>query len=126
MEYIKKYIKYIGLAGSALMILGCLLPFVKVSLFGLSKSISLLGEAANEFTINGWIVLVVAIASGVLVWFNQKKFLLIPNVLCVIFTIIDGVNVTKDTYGLASLSIGFYLILIGAIVSSLFTFIKEK
>lgn len=126
MEYIKKYIKYIGLAGSALMILGCLLPFVKVSLFGLSKSASLLGEAANDYTINGWFILVVAIASIALVWFNQKKFLLIPNVVCVIFTIINGINVTKDSYGLASLSIGFYLILIGAVISSLFTFIKEK
>lgn len=126
MEYAKKYIKYIGLGGGALMVLGCILPFIKVSIFGMSKTASLLGEASGDYTINGWIILIVALASIALVWFNQKKYLLIPNIACVVLALINGINITKDSYGLAHLSIGFYAIILGAIVSSLFVFIKEK
>lgn len=126
MEIIKKYIQYIGFAGCALMIIGCFLPFISVSFFGISKSAALIGGDIPDYAINGWIIFIIPIVTAILIFLKKSKFVLIPNIIALILVIWNGVDIINQSSGLASLSVGFWIIIIGIIISSLFAFIYKE
>lgn len=126
MEIIRKYIQYIGFFGCILMIIGCFLPFISVSFFGISKSAALIGGDIPDYAINGWIIFIIPIVTAILIFLKKSKFVLIPNVIALILVIWNGVDIINQSSGLASLSVGFWIIIIGIIISSLFTFIYKE
>ena len=136
MEFVKKTIKYIGLVGCIVVVLATFLPFVKVtvSLFGYSSS-----QSVKFVDGDGVIVIVLAIIAGAMIFgktmknlkifnINLEKLLrfwwgpLVPIGLATLITVYDAINVndvagTYGSYATISFGIGFYLILLGLIVS---------
>lgn len=146
MDFVNKNIKYIGLAGCALMIVGAFLSFatVTVSVFGISSSASF-----SYMDENGIYLIILAILSGVMLFvknfgilnnlringINFQKYLqywwgpIVPVAVAVALVIYDAVTVgsaaavSNAAYGgLASadisLGLGFYVIILGAIVNA--------
>ena len=139
MDFVKKNIKYIGIAGCLIAIISTFLPFAKVSvsLFGFSSS-----QTVNFISGDGKIVLVLALLVGLFLLgkklnfgfqignFNVNslyKFWWGPLVLiaiALIITISDASNVGNVSSGVGavagadvSFGIGFYLILLGLIIT---------
>lgn len=120
MDFLKKNSKYIGIAGCVLMLLGCFLPFAKVtvSLFGYSQS-----QSVKFIDGDGVFVLIAAIVAGVLIYLNKHKLSLIPTAIGAAVTIYDMINVKSvvgDTMGLGKVGFGFgaWIIIIGAVVAA--------
>lgn len=140
MDFVKKNIKYIGIAGCLIAIISTFLPFAKVSvsLFGFSSS-----QTVNFISGDGKIVLVLALLVGLFLLgkklnfgfqignFNVNslyKFWWGPLVLiaiALIITIYDASNIGKVSSGVGavagasvSFGIGFYLVLIGLIATA--------
>ena len=116
MDFIKKNRMWITLGGLALAIIACFMPFAKVSIFGYSQSINYIDGGRD-----GIIVIIAAIAAGVLVFLKKEKFSLIPSGIAALVTIYDIINVAKvaggSSLGGVSISIGAILILVGIIVA---------
>lgn len=140
MEFIKKNIKYIGIAGCLIAIISTFLPFAKVtvSLFGFSSS-----QSVKFISGDGKFVLILSLIAGLFLLgkklnfslqiskFNVNslyKFWWGPLVLVaisLIITIVDASNIgnASSTAGIVagatvSLGIGFYLNLLGLIVTA--------
>ncbi len=136
MEFVKKNIKYIGLAGCIIVALANFLPFVtvSVSLFGISQSSSI-----KFIDGDGVFVIVLAIIAGAMLFgktlknlriggINLEKLLgfwwgpLVPLGIAAAITAYDAINVSDvagsyGSYATISFGIGFYLILLGLIVA---------
>lgn len=136
MDFVKKNIKYVGVAGCLLAAIGTLLPFVKVSisLFGISSN-----ESVNFIDGDGVFVIILAILSGVMIFgktlknirilnINFEKLLqfwwgpIVPIGIGLAITAYNAINIgdTVGTYGdyaKISFGIGFYLIILGALVT---------
>ena len=113
MDFVKKNKKWIGIAGCALVIIGCFLPFAKASLLGISQSASLMDGG------DGWFFLVAAAVAGVLILLNKYKFSLIP------LNIYEISHVSSEGMGIVKVSFAPYLIFIGLAMSIAVAFIKE-
>lgn len=114
MDFIKKNCMWITIAGCALVLIGCFLPFAKVSVLGFS-------QAVNYIDGDGVIVLIAIIVSAVLVFLKKEKISLISTGIATIVTLYDAINVSHVTgsssLGGVSLGIGFWIILIGLIIA---------
>ena len=114
MDFIKKNCMWITIAGCALVLIGCFLPFAKVSVLGFS-------QAVNYIDGDGVIVLIAIIISAVLVFLKKEKISLISTGIATIVTLYDAINVSHVTgsssLGGVSLGIGFWIILIGLIIA---------
>ncbi len=119
MDFVKKNKKWIGIAGCALVIIGCFLPFAKASLLGISQSASLMDGG------DGWFFLVAAAVAGVLILLNKYKFSLIPLAIGVILNIYEISHVSSEGMGIVKVSFAPYLIFIGLAMSIAVAFIKE-
>lgn len=121
MENIKKHSKIIGWVGCAIMFIAVFLPFATTNVFGLSVNV-------NFIEGDGTFVLIASIITAILIFFNKAKLSLISTAVALFVTLYDGINVLSDGEGLVSLGIGFYLIIIGVILSGVyaFTFKEEK
>ena len=139
MDFVKKNIKYIGIAGCLIAIIATFLPFAKitVSLFGFNSS-----QTVNFISGDGKIVLFLALIAGLFLLgkalnfslqmgkFNVNslyKFWWGPLVfiaIALIITISDASNIGNVSSGVGavtgatvSFGIGFYLILLGLIIA---------
>ena len=114
MDFIKKNCMWITIAGCALVLIGCFLPFAKVTVLGFS-------QAVNYIDGDGVIVLIAIIVSAVLVFLKKEKISLISTGIATIVTLYDAINVSHVTgsssLGGVSLGIGFWIILIGLIIA---------
>lgn len=121
MENVKKHSKIIGWVGCAIMFIAVFLPFATTNVFGLSVNV-------NFIEGDGTFVLIASIITAILIFFNKAKLSLISTAVALFVTLYDGINVLSDGEGLVSLGIGFYLIIIGVILSGVyaFTFKEEK
>ncbi len=121
MDFLKKNKKWIGIAGCALVIIGCFLPFAKASLLGFSQSARLMDGR------DGWFFLIAAAAAGVLIFLDKYKFSLIPSAIGVILNIYEIFNVSSSRMGIVEVTLTFtpYLIFIGLAIAIAVVFIKE-
>lgn len=137
MDFVKKNIKYIGVAGCALVAIGNFLPFATVtaSMFGVSAS-----ESVNFISGDGKFVFALAILAALLIlgkqlsskinFFNRDLFdklfnywwgAIVPLGIALAITIYDAANVNDVTGGYSyagvdvSFGIGFYIILVGMV-----------
>lgn len=135
MGFVKKNIKYIEIISCIIVILATFLPFitVTVSFFGYSSSQSV---KFIDFKGDWIIVITLAIVAGVMIFgktiknlnINIEKLLrlwwlpLVPLGISTLITIYDAINVNNfvliyERYTTVSFGIGFYLILLGLIIS---------
>ena len=120
MEFLKNNAKWIGLAGCALMIIGCFLPFATVSILGLSETIALSGTGAL-----GIILIITAIISGIVMLTKKSKLSLITTIIYALFVVLNIANASE--YGDAfSYCIGLYVVIIGVIIAVVMPFFKSK
>ena len=125
MEFVKQNLKYIGIAGCVLAIIGCLLPFATVSALSISQSISYIQGT------DGKIFLIVFVISAVLLFLNKEKFSLIATAIGAGIFAYGVINVNNSVAGgLGSLvkfsyGVGFYLTLIGIVIALACTIIKN-
>ena len=114
MDFIKKNCMWITIAGCALVLIGCFLPFANVSVLGFSQAVKYIDG-------DGVIVLIAIIVSAVLVFLKKEKISLISTGIATIVTLYDAINVSHVTgsssLGGVSLGIGFWIILIGLIIA---------
>lgn len=120
MEFLKNNAKWIGLAGCALMIIGCFLPFATVSILGLSETIALSGTGAL-----GIILIITAIISGIVMLTKKSKLSLITTIIYALFVVLNIANASE--YGDAfSYGIRLYVVIIGVIIAVVMPFFKSK
>ncbi len=127
MEFIRKNKTWIGIGACALAILGCFLPFAKISLFGVSQSMKYIDW-------DGKFILIAAVISGVLMYLQNgkyEKYSLISSGIGLLITLYDASNVAKK-FGEVSpiiepkMQIGFVLILFGLTIAMIIPWIKKK
>lgn len=102
--------KLMVLIGSIAAIIGCFMPFYKVSVWGISESVSYIEG-------DGVIAIILAVAAIVLAVLNLQKFSLIPASIAMIVLIVDISGANDAAMGFGSLSIGAYVLLLGTILS---------
>lgn len=115
MDFIKKNIFWIIMGGLILATLGLFLPFASVSFLGYKQSVSFISA-------DGKLVLICLIATAVLFYLKKEKISLIPIGIGAIITIYDSINVGKvlgeaSKLVKATFGVGFYLVIIGIVVS---------
>lgn len=120
MEFLKNNAKWIGLAGCALMIIGCFLPFATVSILGLSETIALSGTGAL-----GIILIITAIISGIVMLTKKSKLSLITTIIYALFVVLNIANASENGDAF-SYGIGLYVVIIGVIIAVVMPFFKSK
>ena len=135
MDYLKNS-KILGIVGNALVAVGCFLPFVSVSVFGISQSASYIQGDGAFVLILSIIALVMIFADKLVdkVPFLEKvknpKLTLIPTALSAILVIIAVVNSTSAGGlggGLVNVSFGFgfWMIVVGLVASAVYPFLYK-
>ena len=109
----------LGILGFVLTVIGCCAPFATASLGFFSKSV-------NYISGDGVIVLVLSLIGLVFLLLKCGGVCLFFNFASLVITIIDAVNVSErsfeNEYVTAGLDYGFYLILIGLILTMVMCF----
>ncbi|MCR5787657.1 MAG: hypothetical protein K6G37_01010 [Bacilli bacterium] len=127
MESLKKYIKYVGIAGCLLSIIGLFLVFAGVYMKD-GKYID--GTSIKFIEGDGKIVLVAMLVSAGLIFFKKYKTSYITSAVALIVTLYDGIDVKNilPSYRFLDirLGIGFYVTLIAIIITFAATFIADK
>lgn len=119
-----KNTKILGIVGAVLLIIGTFFNFYTVSLFGYKSSMQLI-EAGE-----GKVMIILGIAALAIIFIDfiiskipegkadflkklrNQKFTLVPAVIAAIVLFMAS---SEETYGLAKLAFGFYVLLIGII-----------
>ncbi len=113
MKKIKEMSNIIGLVGCGLIILGCFLPWVTV-----------MGISINYIIGDGQFVVGLTIVAVILIILKKGFWELIPTIIsCILFINTTSkmlMNVTRN------FSVGFYLILIGLILTLIYPFLARK
>ena len=120
LDFVKQNRKWIGIAGCALVIIGCFLPFAKASVFGFSTSASLMDGG------DGWFLLIAAAVAGVLIYLNKYKYSLVPSAIGVIINIYEISHVTSEGMGIVKVAFAAYLIFIGLALAIASVFVPEN
>lgn len=135
MDYLKNS-KILGIVGNALVAVGCFLPFISVSVFGISQSASYIQGDGVFVLILSIIALVMIFADKLVekVPFLEKvrnpKLTLIPTAISAILVVIAIVNSTSAGGlggGLVNVSFGFgfWMIVIGLVASAAYPFLYK-
>lgn len=131
-----KTTKILGIVGAILLIVGNFFPFVTVKLFGMKESVSFM-EGDGIFTlILGIIALAMVLIDFILAKIPEGKFkflfklrnqklLLIPAIISAIIVIIDITNTLDESYGLAHIGFGFWVLVIGIVALAAHAFIYK-
>ena len=123
MDFLKRNHKWIGIVGCVVVLIGCFLPFVSVSLFGVTQSV-------NYMTGDGKLVLVAIIVSAILILLGKEKFSLISSIIAAVIVLYDVINGASQfgSLGLGGISfgIGLWVIIIGLVLTIASVFLKEK
>ena len=128
MDFIKKNKQYIVYAGCAIMAIAVFLTFMKMSATGISQSIKFneLTKDGNELKlISGWLVLVAAAASAVLIYLKKEKFSLISTGAALLITFYDFFKLNGDStikavkaFGAKVSYVAPWIVLVGAILAA--------
>ena len=113
MNFLKSNKKMIGLAGCVLTILGCFFPFAGAY-----------GMSINYASGDGIFVIVAAIVSGILIFLNKSKAVLIPSIIATVIFVKTTINMLE--IGGVSFGSGFILILIGLIATIVYPFLNNS
>ena len=128
MDFIRKNKNYIIWAGCALIAIACFLTFVKYKAYGMTDGLKF-NELAKEFNkgdggkvITGYVVLVAAIASAVLVYLKKTKFSLISTGIALFVTFFDYFKVKDQMDELSKLGakvsyVAPWIVLLGVIAA---------
>ena len=114
MNFIKNNKKLISLCGCIMIVLGCFLP---------------LASAYDLYSINyisgdGKFVIIAIIIAAILIVLNKHKVSLIPSVVAAIFFANNTIKIAQINGVVFKL--GFVLILIGFVITIVFSFINCK
>lgn len=102
-------LQLIVFVGAILQLIASILPMFTVNVWGYSASVSYIQG-------DGIIALVLVIATCVCVYLNKKPIALGLSVANAALILYDSIIGSANTYGLATLSIGGYLLILIAIV----------
>lgn len=103
---------FIAIIAAIVLALGAFLPYASVSIFGISKSTSLLDGGDGIF------FLVAAVIALIFALFNLNVGVIIMGVISIGLAVFEAVtfeNSNTDALGLLNKEIGYYLMIIGAI-----------
>ena len=136
MDYLKNS-KILGICGNALLAIGVFLPMVSVSVFGISQSVSYISG-------DGIFVLILSIIALVMIFADKledkvpffaklknPKLTLVTTAISAILLIIDTLNVSKVTGGVAgslasvNFGIGFWIMIIGVVAAAVYPFLYK-
>lgn len=115
--FLDKFVKQnnvVGIVACFLIIIGCLLPFASVSILGYSQSVSLLSDGKD-----GIIFLVAALVTIALILIKKDLLSLIAGIITGglgIYEIIYTNSQLGQYSSMVNKGMGYYLLLIGAIV----------
>lgn len=129
--------RILAIAGIIFLILGTVLPFIKISFFGIGQTIALTGYW------EGYVIMVLAISHVVTIFDDyiekfvpriyekgfgkkikgNKKWSLLPTILVILLLVITMINIGFASY--MTYQIGFYLIIIGTVCLILHPFIYK-
>ena len=101
----------LGIIANSLIIISMFLPFISVSLFGYTQSISLSGNG------NDWLFFV-ALALACLLFTISKKWILhlLFSIVVIIFVFIEFNSVTElQVSDMVSMGVGFYVLVMAAL-----------
>ena len=128
MDFIKKNKKYIIWAGCAIMAVAVFLTFLKISAGGQSESVKFIDvakESSSMHLLPGWLVLIAAAASAVLVYLKKEKFSLISTAAALVITFYDFFKVNGDSsmkllksFGAKASYVAPWIVLVGAILAA--------
>ena len=111
--------KCLGILGFILVVIGCCAPFATARLGFLSQSVSFIEG-------DGIIVLFLSLIGLIFLLFKLGGVCFVLNFISLVVTIIDGVNTSdvsfENEYIRAGLDYGFYLIIIGLILTMVMCF----
>lgn len=129
MDFIKKNAKWIAIGACVLTIIGTFLSFATASInstiYSLSNSVKFVDGS------DGKLVIAVMIASAVLIYFKKYLISFFTTGVALGITLYDAFDV-KDSFSSfgslvkVNLGIGFYICLIGIIITGAATFICYK
>lgn len=104
----------LGSVGLLLVLLGCLVPFATAQALFVSESV-------NFISGDGVVILIISLVCFILLLLKQGWISFALNVVSFIITLIDGVNVSSQSFENDFVSVrldyGFYLIFIGLILA---------
>ena len=112
MEKIKEYSSIIGFVGCGLIILGCFMPFA-----------TYWGMSVKYISGDGQLVVCATVVTAILIYLKKGYWELIPaGIRCLLFgyTTINAMEYKEF------LSTGFYLILVGIILTLIYPFLARK
>ncbi len=128
LEFIKKNRTYIMYAGCAIMAIAVFLTFFKITSLGQTSSVKFkdLTDHGNEFkVITGYLVLVAAIISAVLIYLKKEMYSLISTGAAFVITFYDYFKVKDNSafklinaLGGKTTYIAPWIVLLGALVAA--------
>ena len=127
MEFIKKNRNYIMWAGCAIMAIALFLTFIKVKIAGEVTTIKFNDLADGKYgfdVISGWIVLIAAAVSAVLIYLKKEKYSLGSTAVALFITFYDFFKVKGNDSVKAVKLVGKvsyvapWIVLIGAILAA--------
>ena len=121
MDLIKKNVNWIGLIGCVIILIGCILPFAKISFLGFTQTITLIKTGAL-----GIIILITTIISGVVITFTKKPKISLITTMITALLIILNISNAKEYSSMIKYGIGLYLVIIGLLITIITPFFISK
>ena len=118
MDLIKKNVKWIG---CVIILIGCILPFAKISFLGFTQTITLIKTGAL-----GIIILITTIISGVVITFTKKPKISLITTMITALLIILNISNAKEYSSMIKYGIGLYLVIIGLLITIITPFFISK
>ena len=118
MNSLNKNLKYIGIGGCIIAIIGIFLPWI--------SALGITGALIERLGI--WLVLLL-VSTGILFFFDSALFALIVSIMSIIWLVADAITIFNNPIITISPSYGLFVIAIGliiALVSSIAMLISHK
>ena len=117
--------QFVALGGAVVLLISMFLPYLKVTVFGLSKSANFFDGGAFH-----WILgILIALCSAFLAVTKKGLNMLIAGGAAVLFFIFEWIFQFKDTLGVVSKGAGFYIMLLACLaiaVGGVLQFLQDK
>ena len=117
--------QFVALGGAVVLLISMFLPYLKVTVFGLSKSANFFDGGALH-----WILgILIALCSAFLAVTKKGLNMLIAGGVAVLFFIFEWIFQFKDTLGVVSKGAGFYIMLLACLaiaVGGVLQFLQDK
>ena len=104
-----------------IILIGCILPFAKISFLGFTQTITLIKTGAL-----GIIILITTIISGVVITFTKKPKISLITTMITALLIILNISNAKEYSSMIKYGIGLYLVIIGLLITIITPFFISK